>query len=1008
LSSLADHAALGSQDRSKEKGAEPIDEEVLLQFIIDEIEAANEEDSIRSNAPIVEIDEEIRDYDEEEMLALIRGSIAVLDAHDDGEDEDLLKLEREIDNATGPNQNDAPSVLGRAIKRAAAKVANAAHVAETKAKKTASHAANSANSAKAKAKKGAVKAANSVGDAKERALMKLSAKKRRAEAKRQEVLAQLRLLTKRKTTSGGASTKSERRKRKELKQMFQHLSDKFKRSSTVEINNEGQESGSNRRGSVVDESLLLELILEEIREEDYQDDPQNDAGSVAGAEIDDIGDILDENETEEMLALLRETISSLEDEEDDDDDDFAEADELVLGIEGTSHNETEPASQSVLGRAFGRLTTKITSGQKAVVHSIGSATDGAKKKVVGAAHSVGSQISVEEQRSRAKRQQLKATLQSFASATAQKTSDGINRGAKKTTGAINRSGLQKMFRDASGKLSMDKGAAKAKKEALEASLAAAEAKAAHARAEAFGAKLNAAQSLAKDLRGSLEVAQLQENKLKEAQLAKSSEAEKRVMDLQEQLDATELSLEVSRVLAHMAAGEASVEVSEDVKRAALVAAAEKSAVDAKMALTNAALAAMEVEKMEASEEASRAALELASEKEAAAASVAIAHAAAMATELEMMALKEKASSEVLLARKRAAQEVAATKVKTAAEIAKAQTKASTAELEARSEASAARARADAEIAAAKEAAEAEVAAARAARAAAELELEHAKLTVDDLNGALATSKESAAELKRISADAAAALGYKTNDSASMDEITALMKAIELEMEESGVADASEQTKLAEENEGLPDFSGRIHENDDEPRGEEEIEAEEAEMLLLLHRCFLSALQADEDGEGAENDDCETNAVRSTASELVLDRAFQRVSTSQSSTAAGVVVSEKKKVSDTPKDAARESRHSSAAEVVAEAQPEWVGRAQCAGCRKQGHQTWYPVPPPEKLRIELLEPGRGEKRAPYLCNACDQTNKLQLARERERERTAADPLMRTPARKKGELPKMSVR
>ena len=977
---------------------------MLLQYIYDEIEAADEEDSQKASIPADEVGKEDNDYDDEEMLALIRESIAVLDANDDGDDEQLLKLEREIDDATGPN--DAPSVLGRAFQRAAAKVANAAHIAETQAKKTATQAANSASSAKAKAKKGAVKAANSVGDAKERALMQLSAKKHRAKARKQEVMAQLRSLTKRKSTSV-ASTNSERRKRKELKQMFQHISDKFKRSNTVEQNKGGRERGEVRRSSVVDESLLLKLILEEIHAEAEQYDLGNDV------ELDDSDEILDEKETAEMLELLRETISSLDEEEQEDEEEFAEADELMLGIEGAGCEETEPASQSVLGRAFGRLNSKISSGQKTVAHSLGSAAGGAKKQMVGAAHSVKTKLNIEEQRPRTKRRQLKATLQSFANQTAKKTSDGINHSVKKTSNGINRGALQKMFQEASGKLSMDKGEAKRKKEALEVSLAAAEAKAARARAEAIEVKFNAAQSLAKDLRGNLDVAQLQEKKLKDAQLAKSSEAERRVMELQEQLDAMQLSLEVSRAIALMTAGETSVEISEDEKRAALVTAAENSAVDAKVALTNAALAAMETEKIESSEEASRAELELAAEKEAASASVAIAHAAAMATELELSALKEKASSEVLLARKRAAEEVAAAKVKTAAEVAKAQSETSAAELEARSEVSAARAHADAEIAAAKELAEAEVAAARAARAAAELELEQAKLTVQDLNGALATSKESAAELKRISVDAAAALGYNTEDISSLDEITALMKAIELEMEESGVAGASEQTKLAEENEGLPDFSGRIQEIDDEVyehRNDEEADAEEAEMLLLLHRCFLFALQADEDDGESFGDNDDLNTKSSSTSEMVLNRAFQRVSTSQSSDAADTVENEDAKLaSGALSHGAQQLQFSSVANALAEVpQPEWVGRAQCAGCRKQGHQTWYPLPPPDKLRIELLEPGRGEKRAPCLCNACDQTNKLQLAREKERERNAADPLMRTPARKKGELPKMSVR
>jgi SWI/SNF-related matrix-associated actin-dependent regulator 1 of chromatin subfamily A len=433
---------------------------------------------------------------------------------------------------------------------------------------------------------------------------------------------------------------------------------------------------------------------------------------------------------------------------------------------------------------------------------------------------------------------------------------------------------------------------------------------------------------------------------------------------------------------------------------------------AKLALTNASFAALELEMLAhmsaVSEDAAsevalaetRTALEAAAKEEAAAASVAIAHAAALAMELEMLSFKEKASAEVARARSEAAAEIAAANVKTAAEVAIARSEAAAAELELMSEASAVKARAEAEIAAAKEAAEAEIAVARAARAAAELELEYAKMTVEALDAALATSKEEAAALGRRSRSAAAALGYKTEDATSIEEVVALMKAIELELVDSGAADDSEQIRLVEESEGLPDFSGRVDEGEDnEVEDEEEFDIEEAEMLTLLHRCFIAALQADEDGDDTESDD---GHVRDSSADFasVLGRAFRRVSTIQS----GSVTNTGAEKELEAVDAAGEVPPRALAEQSA-AVREWVGRSRCAGCLKQGHQTWYPKPPPDQLRVRL-EPGRAD--CGYLCNACDQTNKLQLARERERERTAADPLMRTPVRKKGELPKMSVR
>ena len=43
----------------------------------------------------------------------------------------------------------------------------------------------------------------------------------------------------------------------------------------------------------------------------------------------------------------------------------------------------------------------------------------------------------------------------------------------------------------------------------------------------------------------------------------------------------------------------------------------------------------------------------------------------------------------------------------------------------------------------------------------------------------------------------------------------------------------------------------------------------------------------------------------------------------------------------------------------------------------------------------------------MCKACDLSNKVKVAREKAVERMDADPLMRTPAWKKGERPRMVI-
>ena len=89
----------------------------------------------------------------------------------------------------------------------------------------------------------------------------------------------------------------------------------------------------------------------------------------------------------------------------------------------------------------------------------------------------------------------------------------------------------------------------------------------------------------------------------------------------------------------------------------------------------------------------------------------------------------------------------------------------------------------------------------------------------------------------------------------------------------------------------------------------------------------------------------------------------------------------------------------------EADGHFLGRASCACCLKTGHATWYPRPPPETLRLRLQ---LGREGCELLCAACDRSNKVKLAREKELEKLeATDPMMRTPARKKGERPRMVI-
>jgi len=81
-----------------------------------------------------------------------------------------------------------------------------------------------------------------------------------------------------------------------------------------------------------------------------------------------------------------------------------------------------------------------------------------------------------------------------------------------------------------------------------------------------------------------------------------------------------------------------------------------------------------------------------------------------------------------------------------------------------------------------------------------------------------------------------------------------------------------------------------------------------------------------------------------------------------------------------------------------------GYGQCACCLKQGHFTWYPRPPPGKLRLDLE---RGREKIAQLCTTCSRENKLALVREENAQKDQDDPLLRVQPRKKGERPKMVI-